>query len=47
VVLALIGSNWLRTADEYGRRRIDISDDWVRDELLTAINNRNLSYRYF
>jgi pterin-4a-carbinolamine dehydratase len=40
VVLVLIGSNWLRTADEYGRRRLDIDDDWVRDELLTAINSR-------
>lgn len=39
VVLALIGSSWLRSADEYGRRRLDISDDWVRNELLAAIDS--------
>jgi pterin-4a-carbinolamine dehydratase len=39
VVLALIGSGWLRSADEYGRRRLDMSDDWVRNELLAAIDS--------
>jgi hypothetical protein len=37
IVLALIGSNWLRSADVYGRRRLDLPDDWVRNELLVAI----------
>jgi pterin-4a-carbinolamine dehydratase len=37
VVLALIGPNWLKAADEYGRRRLDSSDDWVRNELMVAI----------
>jgi pterin-4a-carbinolamine dehydratase len=37
VVLALIGPNWLTSADEYGRRRLDIANDWVRTELLAAI----------
>ncbi len=36
VVLSLIGPAWLSCADQYGRRRIDSSKDWVRTELLTA-----------
>jgi pterin-4a-carbinolamine dehydratase len=39
VVLALIGSGWLTSADEYGRRRLDMSNDWVRNELLAAIDS--------
>jgi pterin-4a-carbinolamine dehydratase len=39
VVLALIGSGWLRSADQYGRRRLDMPDDWVRNELLAAIDS--------
>jgi pterin-4a-carbinolamine dehydratase len=34
VVLALIGPNWLTTSDKYGRRRLDIEEDWVRKELM-------------
>jgi pterin-4a-carbinolamine dehydratase len=37
VVLAVIGPDWIRTADQYGRRRIDQDDDWVRLELATAL----------
>lgn len=37
VVLALIGPGWLRATDHFGRRRLDLPDDWVRNELLTAI----------
>jgi pterin-4a-carbinolamine dehydratase len=37
VVLALIGPGWLRAADEHGRRRLDLPDDWVRTELETAL----------
>jgi pterin-4a-carbinolamine dehydratase len=36
VVLALIGPNWLTASDEYGRRRLDKENDWVRKELLFA-----------
>lgn len=42
VLLAIIGPNWLRLSDEYGRRRLDIDDDWVRNELLHAVNNKVL-----
>ena len=38
VVLAVIGSNWLRAgSDEWGQRRIDRENDWVRQELAMAI----------
>jgi pterin-4a-carbinolamine dehydratase len=37
-VIVLIGPEWLRAgADAYGRRRIDFSDDWVRQEIETAL----------
>jgi pterin-4a-carbinolamine dehydratase len=37
VTLAVIGPNWLTAADEFGRRRLDQPKDWVRQELVTAI----------
>jgi pterin-4a-carbinolamine dehydratase len=39
VVLALIGPDWLASADEYGRRRLDMPDDWVRNELWAALDS--------
>jgi hypothetical protein len=36
-VLALIGPAWLGSKEEYGQRRIDKADDWVRNELLQAL----------
>lgn len=36
VLLSLMGPNWLRSHDEFGRRRLDDPDDWVRLELLQA-----------
>jgi pterin-4a-carbinolamine dehydratase len=38
VVLALIGPQWLRTSDQYGRRRLDLEQDWVRRELVAALD---------
>lgn len=38
VVLVLIGKRWLTAADDYGARRIDKEDDWVRVEILTALD---------
>jgi hypothetical protein len=42
VVLALIGSNWLDTADEDGRRRLDQPGDPVRRELEAALAREGL-----
>jgi hypothetical protein len=39
-VIAVIGPDWLRAADEWGRRRIDLPDDWVRRELELALSAR-------
>jgi pterin-4a-carbinolamine dehydratase len=37
VVLPVIGESWLTTADEWGRRRIDDENDWVRREIGAAL----------
>ncbi len=37
-LIAVIGPHWLRVTDEYGRRRIDRDDDWVRTEINHALN---------
>jgi hypothetical protein len=38
-VVAVIGPAWLTSADQWGRRRIDKPDDWVRCELERALNS--------
>jgi pterin-4a-carbinolamine dehydratase len=37
IVLVAIGPDWLKIADEHGRRRLDNSKDWVRLEIASAI----------
>jgi len=37
-MLVLIGERWLRVADQWGRRRIDLPDDWVAAEIATALD---------
>ncbi len=37
LVFAVIGPNWLTTADEFGRRRLDAPHDWVHQELSLAL----------
>lgn len=37
VLLALIGSKWLDTRDDKGRRRLDLEDDFVRIEIAVAL----------
>lgn len=40
LLVVLIGEGWLQAADQYGRRRLDHPDDWVRQELLAALERR-------
>ena len=40
VVLAVIGPKWLMSHDQYGRRRLDLKNDWVRQELALAIKEK-------
>ncbi len=37
VCLVLIGRRWLTAADEYGQRKLDKADDWVRTEIGAAL----------
>jgi tetratricopeptide (TPR) repeat protein len=39
VLLAVIGAGWLTALDEDGRRRLDDPDDWVRQEICTALEH--------
>ncbi|MDM0084580.1 4a-hydroxytetrahydrobiopterin dehydratase [Variovorax sp. J31P179] len=40
IALVVVGPNWLRAADQYGRRRLDASDDWVRLEIECALETK-------
>lgn len=40
VLIALIGRNWLASKDVDGNRRLDSPEDFVRLEILTAINRK-------
>lgn len=37
VVIPIIGPEWLSASDQYHHRRIDQEDDWVRQELVLAL----------
>jgi hypothetical protein len=39
-LLAVIGPSWLAVADEQGRKRLDNEADWVRREILEALEHR-------
>lgn len=41
VLLVLIGATWLRAQGEYGRRRLDRDEDWVRREIHTALERED------
>ncbi len=38
-VIAVVGPNWLRANDEWGQRRIDQNEDWVRREFEVALSS--------
>lgn len=38
LLLVVIGPSWLKSHDEFGQRRLDKEDDWVRAEVLHAID---------
>jgi pterin-4a-carbinolamine dehydratase len=42
VVIPLIGENWFKLTDEFGKRRIDQPDDWVQKELAFAFAERKI-----
>lgn len=37
IVIVVIGTEWIRISDEFGLRRIDQEDDWVRREIEFAL----------
>src|SRR5262245_44330034 len=40
VVLAVVGDRWLTVQDKFGSRRLDDPEDWVRQELVLAMERR-------
>jgi hypothetical protein len=43
VVLVLIGRRWLAATDEWGRRKIDDSNDWVHQEVSRALGDEAIT----
>jgi pterin-4a-carbinolamine dehydratase len=39
LVIVVVGKSWLSISDEFGRRRIDLPDDWVRREIEASLQN--------
>lgn len=42
VLIAVVGRRWLTLTDPAGRRRLDSDDDWVREEIRTALRAGHL-----
>ena len=39
-VLVLVGPTWLTEQDQWGSRRLDLKNDWVRQEVALALTQR-------
>jgi pterin-4a-carbinolamine dehydratase len=39
ILIVVIGPTWLRLQDQFGRRRLDLADDWVRGEIRHALEH--------
>jgi len=42
VTIIVIGKDWLSISDEFGRRLIDLPDDWVRREIEVSLSERKI-----
>jgi hypothetical protein len=42
ILIPVIGPNWLKIADDYGRRRLDRADDWVCNGVLLTRTGKGL-----
>jgi len=40
LMVVVIGPEWLRASNEWGQRRIDLEDDWVRHEIEKALQDK-------
>lgn len=40
LIVVVIGPEWLRTSNEWGQRRIDLEDDWVRHEIEKGLQDK-------
>lgn len=40
VMISIIGPHWLKASDEYGRRKLDNTEDWVRKEIICALSQK-------
>lgn len=40
MMVVVIGPEWLRASNEWGQRRIDLEDDWVRHEIEKALQDK-------
>jgi hypothetical protein len=40
VMIVVMGRSWLNATDKRGRRRLDLTDDYVRNEILEALKRK-------
>lgn len=42
IIVVVIGPDWVRSADEWGQRRLDQKTDWVRQEIALALKDKRI-----